>query len=67
MSERVVIHYQCDNDHTLIFGYLLTKRGKFDSGSPTVCGCGKLYTRAIFKDSVSYFAMRRKKPLKKSI
>jgi hypothetical protein len=67
MSVRVGIHYQCDNDHTLIFRYLLTKRGKFDSGSPAACGCGKLYTRAMFENSTAYFEMRRKKPLKKIV
>ena len=40
------ITYVCQLGHELHFGHLVKKNGKFESGSPTVCGCGSLYVSA---------------------
>lgn len=40
------VTYVCPAGHTLVFGHLVRKNGKFDSGSPAVCGCGLIYNLA---------------------
>ena len=40
------VTYFCPAGHALVFGHLVSKKGKFDSSSPTICGCGLVYNFA---------------------
>ncbi len=42
------ITYICPNNHRLIFGHSVSKRGKVQSPSPTVCSMGQTFIFAMF-------------------
>lgn len=52
MNTRRVV-YVCPNKHELIFGHQVSKRGKFQSPSPVVCGCGSIYWLAFIGGSAA--------------
>lgn len=45
------VTYVCPSGHKLVFGHLVSSRGRFQSTSPSLCNCGLRFTLAVIREN----------------